>query len=230
MSVISIANPKGGSGKTTAAILLAGEFAHAGASVSIIDADPLQWSYRWSMMSGLPDNIDVIGGVAEDAIIDTAREADETSDVVIIDHEGTANEGMLAAAEISDLVVIPVTPDASTATMARDLAEKLYAHAEEIGRENPLEIRVLLSRFGAAFRSRNEKRVIAMIDSASLETLPTELITRSAFEGLLFSGGGIREMMPSQVNGLRRAIINAESYAANVYAALVEASEAQEAA
>ena len=38
--LIALASPKGGSGKTTATILLAGEFANAGLKTLIIDADP----------------------------------------------------------------------------------------------------------------------------------------------------------------------------------------------
>ncbi len=40
MPVIAFANPKGGSGKSTSALLLATELAVKGASVTIIDADP----------------------------------------------------------------------------------------------------------------------------------------------------------------------------------------------
>lgn len=39
-SIFAIANPKGGSGKTTVEIILAGEFAKHGYSVAIVDADP----------------------------------------------------------------------------------------------------------------------------------------------------------------------------------------------
>jgi chromosome partitioning protein len=44
MPVISFANPKGGAGKTTTALILATELADSGASVSIIDADPERWA------------------------------------------------------------------------------------------------------------------------------------------------------------------------------------------
>ena len=40
MPVITFANPKGGAGKTTTALILANELASKGAKISIIDADP----------------------------------------------------------------------------------------------------------------------------------------------------------------------------------------------
>ncbi len=47
MPVIAFANPKGGSGKSTSALLLATELAVKGASVTIIDADPERWISQW---------------------------------------------------------------------------------------------------------------------------------------------------------------------------------------
>ena len=63
-SIFAIANPKGGSGKTTVAIILAGEFAKHDYSVAIIDADPQGSSYQWhasSVARGLaPKGIDLV--------------------------------------------------------------------------------------------------------------------------------------------------------------------------
>ncbi|MCY3874936.1 MAG: AAA family ATPase [Rhodobacteraceae bacterium] len=43
MPVISFANPNGGAGKTTFALVLATQLSENGASVTIIDADPERW-------------------------------------------------------------------------------------------------------------------------------------------------------------------------------------------
>ena len=40
MPIISIANPKGGAGKTTLAFILADQLSINGASVAVVDADP----------------------------------------------------------------------------------------------------------------------------------------------------------------------------------------------
>ena len=50
MPTISFANPKGGAGKTTSALLLATELAGRGAEVVVIDADPERWKNCPDMM------------------------------------------------------------------------------------------------------------------------------------------------------------------------------------
>ena len=57
MPIISFANPKGGAGKTTSALLLASELASKGAQVAIIDADPEKWISGWGNLPGKPDNV-----------------------------------------------------------------------------------------------------------------------------------------------------------------------------
>ncbi|MCC2654489.1 MAG: hypothetical protein K0Q60_4655, partial [Microvirga sp.] len=47
MPVVVVANPKGGAGKSTAALVLATTLVHLGATVSIIDADPNRPIMDW---------------------------------------------------------------------------------------------------------------------------------------------------------------------------------------
>lgn len=48
MPTVVIASPKGGAGKSTAAILLGTELAHAGASVVMLDCDPNHSLTLWA--------------------------------------------------------------------------------------------------------------------------------------------------------------------------------------
>ena len=48
MPVISFANPKGGTGKSTAALILALELAHRGGKVALVDCDPNQTTAGWA--------------------------------------------------------------------------------------------------------------------------------------------------------------------------------------
>ena len=48
MPVISFANPKGGTGKSTSALILALELAHRGGKVALVDCDPNQVTAGWA--------------------------------------------------------------------------------------------------------------------------------------------------------------------------------------
>ena len=52
MPVIAFANPKGGAGKTTTALLLATELAAKKAAVTVIDADPEKWDLAVGAVGG----------------------------------------------------------------------------------------------------------------------------------------------------------------------------------
>ena len=75
MPVIAFANPKGGAGKTTSALLLASELAARGARVAIIDADPERWISQWGALPGKPATITILGNITEDTIVDQIEAA-----------------------------------------------------------------------------------------------------------------------------------------------------------
>jgi len=102
MPIISFANPKGGAGKTTSALLLASELASRGAQVTIIDADPEKWISQWGKLPGKPDNMTIIADVTEDGIVDQIEQAAETAQFVIVDLEGTASLMVANAIGMSD--------------------------------------------------------------------------------------------------------------------------------
>ena len=89
MPTVVFASPKGGVGKSTAAVLLATELASHGGSVTIIDADPNKPLSQWADLPGKPDKLTVIDTATEETIIDTIEKAARTTQFVIVDLEGT---------------------------------------------------------------------------------------------------------------------------------------------
>ena len=83
MPVVAMVSSKGGAGKTTSALILAGEIASAGRSVIMVDADPNQPLQAWAERPGKPDNIEVVIDESADTIIDTIEDAKSRSDFVL---------------------------------------------------------------------------------------------------------------------------------------------------
>jgi chromosome partitioning protein len=69
MPVIVFANPKGGAGKSTSAVILATQLALKGATVTAIDADPNRPVSQWARRPGCPENLTVLADVSESTII-----------------------------------------------------------------------------------------------------------------------------------------------------------------
>jgi chromosome partitioning protein len=85
--IIALLNQKGGVGKTTLALHLAGEWASKGRRVLLIDADPQSSARDWSQQrarEGLPRLFGVIG-LARDTLHSEAPELARGADHVVID-------------------------------------------------------------------------------------------------------------------------------------------------
>lgn len=116
MPVITIAQSKGGAGKSTLALALASEFADAGGTVAILDADRqlslMKWYQTREDEKRNDPRIQVIdvSKITDDKIGDAIADARSKATLVIVDSEGTANMKTAYAAQDSDFVAVPCRP------------------------------------------------------------------------------------------------------------------------
>lgn len=229
MPVISFANSKGGSGKSTSALILACELSEA-ASVTIIDADPRRPLVKWSQLSPPPngDKLTVISSAGERAIQDEIETAATKSQFVIVDLEGTASRLADFAFAESDLVVIPSQEQHQDASAAVDTLTEVKRQERALRRDIPAVI--LLTKVKVAVKSRTAKHIASQLRSADgLRVLDVEIAERDAYAALFSAGGGLRELDPKLVNGIEKAIENSTRYANEIIETLRAANSKKDA-
>jgi chromosome partitioning protein len=108
--VITIAQQKGGSGKTTLAVNLAIGFAREGRSVALVDTDPQGSAGRWFMtrLEEMEDPGIEFATASAWGITYEVRKLAGSHDVVIIDTPPKADSDLRPALRAADLVLVPV--------------------------------------------------------------------------------------------------------------------------
>ena len=210
--IVALLNQKGGVGKTTLALHLAGELAIQGARVLVLDADPQGSALDWAEQrtrSGLERRFGVIG-LARESLHREAPALAQGADYLVIDGPprvtGIARSALLAA----DLVLVPVQPSPfdgwASAEMLRLLDEARLFRPELRARFvlNRCAARTLIARDTAAalaeqqppmLRSRIGQRV-AFADAASSGRLVDEADgSGSAAQEIAAFGAAVLEAM-----------------------------------
>lgn len=218
MPVIVMASPKGGVGKSTAAVILATQFAVSGATVTIIDADPNKPVSRWASRPGKPGTLTLIDAVTEQNIIRLIDEAARKTAFVIVDLEGTASMMVVYAISRADLVVIPTSASLLDAVEAVS-AVQLVQRQEEAFRIR-IPSAVLFTRTSAAIRTRTLASIEEELASNGVPIFGVRLHEREAFRSIFSFGGTLSSLNPKHVRNIPTAVENAQAFAAEVISML----------
>ena len=225
MPVIAFANSKGGSGKTTSALLLAQALA-AHRPTTIIDADPRHPITTWAEKSGKPRTLSVITNSSEKTILDEIEEAAARDPFVIIDLEGTASRLMSYAISQADLVIIPMKEQQQDALAALDVIQEIQRDMKAIRRKIPYS--VLFTQSRAAVKPRTARHISGQFrENAHIDVFTTEIHERDAFAAMFSMGGTVAGMSDKLVNGLPNALTNIEAFRTEVIAKLRAIRDAQ---
>ena len=195
MPIIAVANQKGGCGKTTLTMSLAGVLAtEADLKVVVIDADPQASAHRWAMRAGESGPPFEMTTHPHEDVHRKARElAAKGADFVFIDcPPGTAQavKGKDNQTNISrmallaaDVVLVPVRPS----MLDYDAAEQLLPLLKDVStlRDHQKVLIVINGKPPGRTRSGAEARSVAgeifRAEGVDVQVLKTELTTLQAF-------------------------------------------------
>lgn len=188
--VITVAQQKGGAGKTTLAANLAAALAE-GARVAVLDIDPQRSLARWHGLRagrrGVPEiALSDLSGWRLAGEIDRLR---REHDVLVVDSPPQVESDAKAAIRAADLVLVPVQPSppdlwASEGTL-------------RLARDEKRAFRLVLNRTPASGSLR--AAVEAEMARQGLPVLSATLGNRVGFAGAFAKGLGVTEMAPRSV-------------------------------
>jgi len=212
---IAFISPKGGAGKTTAALLLALGLAESGARVALIDSDPNKPLVHWASLPERPPSISVHPAPTVQDIRDAVREASRRGpDWFIVDTEGSERGAMVFAALRFDLALTPVAGSQLDLREAIKAARMTEAFGKRAG--SALAHRAFLTRVPPALKPRTLATVVAGLRAAEVKMLPTGLVEKEAFRALFAIGGGFGALEAAGVWGVAAARHNTESFVRDI--------------
>jgi len=212
MPTIVIASPKGGAGKSTTAILLGTELAHAGAEVVMLDCDPNRSLTLWASRSSLPPRIAVLSDIDESSIIRQIKSRDTDGNIVIVDLEGVASRLVSRAISQADLVITPMRATTLDATIGARALQLVAEEEEALDRSIQHAVVFTMTK---AVKSKQHKGIAASLVGQGVDLIEPPLMERAAFSAIFEFGGDLRSIPPQ--GNMTGARDNARAFSEQVY-------------
>jgi chromosome partitioning protein len=176
MKAVLIANPKGGSGKTTLSVNIAGYLANQGECVALLDLDRQQSASLW--IESRPVHLPNI------ATLESRKDDGHLDDWLVVDSAaGLHGKALVDAMKLADKIIVPITPSLFDLHASRDFLEALAE--EKKTRKGKYDIGIVGMRMAANTRaSQALEHFLATLDLPILGYLrETQIYVNAAFEG-----------------------------------------------
>jgi chromosome partitioning protein len=190
--VISLINQKGGVGKTTTAINVAGCLASQGLTVLLADADPQGSVLQWHATGA--DSEFSVAGLPQAELRDRIKQHRREFNHVVVDSPPALTRITREIAAASDLVIIPLGPSSLDIFSSRETIQ-LVADARTGNRK--LAARLLVYRKIPGTRLAAEAR--EAVNACGLEVFATEISQRIAYVEAIIAGASIARYAPHSV-------------------------------
>lgn len=191
MSIVLVANQKGGVGKTTIATNLAVALSKKGKTI-LVDADSQQSSSRWN--NRRDDKLDMV--FLKENIKPELIKISESFDYVIVDIAGSDNAEFRSTLLVADKLIIPTQPS-QTDIEVLPFVLKLVTTAKQMNTK--LETFVVLNKAPSNSKSTEVEAAHDLLNTIkSVKTLKTIIRDRKQFRDAMIDGLSVLEMNSSK--------------------------------
>lgn len=180
-TIIAFASPKGGVGKSTSCLGIAGALAAAGHKVHVVDFDQTQTLWGWYSTN---DAAQSIPGLTVERAPQSGLDSFveqlyfQRSGFVLIDLAGTLTDVMLLVAAFASLVVIPTKLGWADIMEANKLAEQLQDVGKRLGKS--INHRPLLNEIPYIFAA-SQSHMLQQIEDLGVPRFETLIHSRPAY-------------------------------------------------
>lgn len=228
---IAFASPKGGCGKSTSCISLAGALLAKKEPVTIIDFDQTESIWRWYTDNPPAQQIPNLkvekGPTAEEDIGPYLTNLWHTAtDNVLIDLAGVLNTATITIAAFADLTITPSKLSEPDILQAHKLATQLIALGKRIGK--PLAHRVLLNEMHS-FLSNSQTHVLREVTESGMPFFETRFHHRAPY-GDIFIDGTTPHFMDHKRATVQKTCAEIDALLAEVLAIIEQQDETKVAA
>lgn len=187
-TIVTVASSKGGVGKSTICIMLAGAFTAKGAQVHIIDLDENQTVQRWHSQHGGPIarlSVSAVPPAQFPAHLKEITGHTNPPDLILVDVAGVYEKALLQAMGRSHLVIVPAQPSEPDIHEATKVIRDLTDLNDNFGGAVPY--RLLLNLF-EPLDPHYQRHSVAEISRLKLDRFEAVLHKRAPYREAFMTG------------------------------------------